>query len=96
MVFNSTGSYDPLEGIAAFCQENNLWLHVDAAHGGGAVLSSKYKHLVKGIEKADSVVIDFHKMLLCPALTTAVIFKEGENAYHENSHQDTKTLSLKK
>lgn len=92
----STGSYDPLEEIAAFCQENDLWLHVDAAHGGGAVLSSKYKHLVKGIEKADSVVIDFHKMLLCPALTTAVIFKEGENAYETFSQKASYLLSDEK
>jgi L-2,4-diaminobutyrate decarboxylase len=92
----STGSYDPLEEIADFCQRNNLWFHVDAAHGGGAVLTSKYKHLVKGIEKADSVVIDFHKMLLCPALTTAIIFKNGEIAYETFSQKASYLLSPEK
>ncbi len=76
----STGSYDPLEEMATFCQAHRLWFHVDGAHGAGAILTQKYRHLVKGIEKADSVVIDFHKMLLCPALTTAVIFKNDQLA----------------
>jgi L-2,4-diaminobutyrate decarboxylase len=91
-----TGSYDPLDGIAGFCQANGLWLHVDAAHGGGAALTAKYKHLVRGLEKADSVVIDFHKMLLCPALTTAVIFKNGENAYETFSQKASYLLSDEK
>ncbi|MGE5340049.1 MAG: pyridoxal phosphate-dependent decarboxylase family protein [Candidatus Omnitrophota bacterium] len=92
----STGSYDPLDAIADFCRDKNLWLHVDGAHGGGAVLTSKYKHLVRGIEKADSVVVDFHKMLLCPALTTAVIFKNGDNAYETFSQKASYLLSADK
>jgi len=92
----STGSYDPIDAISRFCKENNLWLHVDGAHGGGAVLTQKYKHLVKGIEHADSVVIDFHKMLLCPALTTAVIFKNGDNAYETFSQKASYLLSQEK
>jgi L-2,4-diaminobutyrate decarboxylase len=92
----STGSYDPLEEIAAFCKENKLWFHVDAAHGGGAVLTSKYKHLVKGIDKADSVVIDFHKMLLCPSLTTAIVFKQGKNAYETFSQNAAYLLNQQK
>jgi L-2,4-diaminobutyrate decarboxylase len=91
----STGSYDPLHEIAEFCEKYKLWMHVDAAHGGGAVLTSKYKHLVKGIECADSVVVDFHKMLLCPALTTAVVFKKGELA-HETFSQKAEYLLDKK
>ena len=47
----ATGSYDNLDAIADFCEANNLWFHVDAAHGGGVVFSKKHKHLVKGIEK---------------------------------------------
>ncbi len=92
----STGSYDPLEPIAGFCKSNNLWFHVDAAHGGGAVFTRKYKHLVKGIENADSVVIDFHKMLLCPALTSAVIFKNGDTAYETFSQKASYLLSQEK
>lgn len=77
----STGIYDNLEEVGQFCREHNLWFHVDAAHGGGAIFSKKYKHLLKGIEKADSVIIDLHKMLMNPALATMVMFKDGQNSY---------------
>jgi L-2,4-diaminobutyrate decarboxylase len=77
----ATGSYDDLEGVADFCEKYNLWMHVDGAHGMGVLFSDKYRNLVKGIERADSVVIDFHKMLLVPALNTLVMFRNGERSY---------------
>jgi len=89
----STGSYDPIEFMADFCEEHNLWFHVDGAHGGGVVLSDKYKDLARGIERADSVVIDFHKMLLCPALTTAVIFKHNHDSYETFSQKASYLLA---
>ncbi len=76
-----TGTYDPLDEMADFCEENNLWFHIDAAHGGPAVLSDEFSYLCKGMERADSVVIDFHKMMLVPALATAVLFKNKEDSY---------------
>lgn len=45
------GAFDPLEKIADLCQKYNLWLHVDAAWGGGAMMSQKYRGLLKGIER---------------------------------------------
>ncbi len=77
----ATGSYDDLEAIADFCEKHDLWMHVDGAHGMGVLFSEKYKDRVKGIDRADSVVIDFHKMLLVPALNTLVMFRNGERSY---------------
>lgn len=77
----ATGTYDDLEAIAEFCEKYNLWMHVDGAHGMGVLFSEKYRDLVKGIQRADSVVIDFHKMLLVPALNTLVMFKQGERSF---------------
>lgn len=77
----STGSFDPIEAIADYCQEHDLWLHVDAAHGGAALLHATHRHLLAGIERADSVVWDLHKMMLMPALITGVVFRENRRSY---------------
>ncbi len=73
----ATGSFDPLQPIAQQCQARGLWLHVDGAHGAAAALSPRHRHLVAGIERADSVVWDAHKMLMVPSLVTGVLFKDA-------------------
>lgn len=77
----ATGAYDPLPAIADFCARAGLWLHVDGAHGAAAALSPRHRHLVAGIERADSVVWDAHKLLAMPALCTAVLYKDEAHAY---------------
>lgn len=77
----ATGVYDDLYAVGNFCKHNNLWFHVDAAHGGGVIFSEKHKHFLNGVEQADSVIIDLHKMLMNPALATMLIFKDGVNSY---------------
>ncbi len=77
----ATGAFDPLSPIADFCEAEALWLHVDAAHGGAAALSPHHAHLLAGIERADSIVWDAHKMLAQPALVTAVLFREARRSF---------------
>lgn len=76
----ATGLYDPLPEIADFCAAHGLWLHVDGAHGAAAALSPRHRALVRGIERADSVIWDAHKMLGMPALCTAVLFRDRRHA----------------
>lgn len=74
------GAFDDLEALADFCAKHALWLHVDAAHGGPFLLSDQTRDRLRGIERADSVVWDLHKMMLMPSLITGVLYKDGRHA----------------
>lgn len=76
-----TGSIDPLAEIGAYCQKHRLWLHVDGAHGASALLSAEHRGALRGIELADSVVWDGHKLLYMPAPVSAVLFKNPIQSY---------------
>ena len=77
----ATGAFDPLARVADVAAAKNIWLHVDGAHGASAAIAPRYRHLLDGVERADSVVWDAHKMLLVPALVTGVIFRDGRRSY---------------
>lgn len=71
------GAFDPLDQIAEVCRRHEVWLHIDAAHGGAALLSRKYRHLLKGVDQVDSLVWDAHKMLFVPALCAFVFYRQA-------------------
>ncbi len=70
-----TGTVDPLAELAAICARHQIHYHVDAAWGGPTLMSRKYRHLLNGIQNADSVTIDGHKQLYMPMGCGMVYFK---------------------
>ncbi len=71
-----TGTVDPLPQIADICAEHSIHFHADAAWGGPTLMSEKYRHLLSGIERADSVTIDGHKQFYMPMSCGMVYFKD--------------------
>ncbi|WP_108868656.1 pyridoxal phosphate-dependent decarboxylase family protein [Aquimarina aquimarini] len=72
----NTGTVDPLNEIANICEEENLWMHVDGAYGGAAILADKGKKLLKGIERADSLTVDPHKWFFQPYEIGCLLVKD--------------------
>jgi glutamate/tyrosine decarboxylase-like PLP-dependent enzyme len=70
------GSFDDISEIAPIATQNGLWLHVDAAWGGGALLSPRHRHLLKGLELADSLSWDPHKMMGMPISCSTFMTRE--------------------
>ena len=62
----STTSVDPVEAIGRICRREGIWLHVDSAYGGVAAIMPEYRHILKGVELADSLVVNPHKWLFTP------------------------------
>ncbi len=72
----NTGSIDPLEEMGNICEQYGLWLHVDGAFGGSILFSDIYKHLAKGLEKANSFSWDFHKWAMQTYSCSACVAKD--------------------
>src|SRR4051794_30883484 len=73
----NTGAVDPLNDLADVAEREKLWLHVDAAYGGFFLLTDEGKQVMRGIERADSIVLDPHKGLFLPYGTGAVLVRDG-------------------
>lgn len=72
----ATGAIDPLGEIASVCEEEGLWMHVDAAYGGPAVLSDELRPAFAGIERAHSIAFDPHKWLYTPQSGGIVLVRD--------------------
>ncbi len=81
-----TGAVDPLPEVAAFARRHDLWLHVDAAYGGFAALAPSARHLLAGIEQADSIALDPHKWLYLPMGCGCVLYKDPATARAAFAH----------
>lgn len=72
----ANGAVDPLRQIGEFCWSEGVWLHVDGAHGASALLSPRYRSLLDGLELADSVTWDTHKLMGTSALACGTLFRD--------------------
>ena len=74
----NSGAVDDMVALGEVCQRYDLWLHVDAAYGGAAVFSDKHRHVLRGIEHADSITIDPHKWLAVPLAAGVILTRHSE------------------
>ncbi|MEU4159840.1 aspartate aminotransferase family protein [Actinoplanes sp. NPDC026670] len=82
------GRIDPVADIAAICESQGIWFHVDAAYGCGLLVSTRRRHLLDGIERADSVTVDFHKSYFQPVSSSAIVVRRGETMRRIAVHAD--------
>jgi putative pyridoxal-dependent aspartate 1-decarboxylase len=81
-----TGTIDPLYDLGQICKKEGIYFHIDAAWGGPTIMSSKYKHLLYGIELADSITVDGHKQLFMPMSCGMVYFNNPKIMDHVIYH----------
>ncbi|MGW6573295.1 pyridoxal phosphate-dependent decarboxylase family protein [Streptomyces sp. NPDC054945] len=82
------GSIDPLPEIARLADEHSAWMHVDAAYGCGLLASPTRRHLLDGIERADSVTVDYHKSFFQPVSSSAMLVRDRDTLKHATYHAD--------
>lgn len=72
----AVGIYDRLRPIGEFCRDQDIWFHVDGAHGAAALLSADYRYLMDGVELASSLTWDTHKMMRTPSVCAALLVRD--------------------
>ena len=82
------GVVDPLAEASALARAYGSWFHVDAAYGGGLIVSGRYGHLLNGIGLADSVTVDFHKTFFQPVSSSALLVRDGGMLRHVTYYAD--------
>ncbi|TDB73756.1 aspartate aminotransferase family protein [Micromonospora sp. KC723] len=82
------GTIDPLPAVADICAAAGVWLHVDAAYGCGLLVSPTRRHLLDGIERADSVTVDYHKSFFQPVSSSALLVRDRRVLRHATWHAD--------
>ena len=83
-----TGNVDPLDKMADIAEQYQCHFHVDAAWGGATLLSNKYRNILAGIERADSVTIDAHKQMYVPMGAGIVLFKDPSSVADIEHHAE--------
>ncbi|MEV7993062.1 lysine decarboxylase DesA [Streptomyces sp. NPDC086077] len=82
------GSIDPLPEIAELCSRYGTWMHVDAAYGCGLLTSLRRRALLDGIERADSVTVDYHKSFFQPVSSSALLVRDAATLRHATYHAE--------
>ncbi|MFE6486056.1 lysine decarboxylase DesA [Streptomyces sp. NPDC057757] len=82
------GSIDPLPEIAELCSRFGTWMHVDAAYGCGLLTSLKNRNRIDGIERADSVTVDYHKSFFQPVSSSALLVRDAVTLRHATYHAE--------
>jgi L-2,4-diaminobutyrate decarboxylase len=82
------GAVDPLAELAALARAYGAWFHVDAAYGGGLMVSGRYRHLLDGTRLADSVTVDFHKTFFQPVSSSALLVRDRAMLRHVTYYAD--------
>jgi glutamate/tyrosine decarboxylase-like PLP-dependent enzyme len=86
------GAYDPVEKIVTVARKYDIWVHVDGAFGGPIILSEKHRHLLKGLDQADSFTMDPHKLINIPLMCSMLLVKEKGRLMRNLTDLDTQYL----
>ncbi|MCR9141606.1 MAG: pyridoxal-dependent decarboxylase [bacterium] len=81
------GAIDDLQQVGSFCRERDLWFHVDAAYGG-ALLMTRHRDRLRGVELADSLTVDFHKLFFQPIACGAFLARDARSFASMRQHAD--------
>jgi L-2,4-diaminobutyrate decarboxylase len=76
----AVGAFDPLDELAALAAANDIWLHVDGAHGASVLVSDSLRGKLRGVDRVDSLVWDAHKLMFMPPPCTMLLYRDKDSA----------------